>query len=114
MRLHPVQYLLVGFALCLFYLLLLSLSEHLGFGVSYTVAAGATVGLIGLYGRSLLKSRRRTAPLALSLALLYGYLYTLLQAESLSLVLGSIGLFAILALVMYLTRNLDWWTLTLE
>lgn len=113
-RLHPVQYLLVGFALCLFYLLLLSLSEHLGFGISYAVASIATVILISLYGRSLLHSWRRTAPLGLSLTVLYGYLYSLLQAESLSLVMGSGGLFAILALVMYLTRNLDWWTLTLS
>ncbi|HLE83738.1 MAG TPA: cell envelope integrity protein CreD [Thermoanaerobaculia bacterium] len=113
-RLHPVQYLLVGFALCLFYVLLLALGEHLGFPTAYGSAAAAIVALVALYARSLLRSWRRIAPLAGTLAALYGYLYSLLVARDHSLLLGATGLFAVLALVMYLTRHLDWWTLRFE
>lgn len=110
-RLHPVEYLLVGFALCLFYVLLLALSEHLGFLPAYSAAALAAVGLISLYTRSLLQSWRKIPILAATLAGLYAYLYGLLVAQDHSLLLGATGLFSVLALVMYLTRNLDWWTL---
>jgi inner membrane protein len=106
--LHPVQYFLVGGALCLFYLLLLSISEHAPFLVAYTIASVATVGLISAYGAALLQSRLRVLGLAGVLALLYGYLYVLLQLEDWALLMGSIGLFLILALVMYTTRTVDW------
>jgi inner membrane protein len=106
--LHPVQYFLVGGALCLFYLLLLSIAEHAGFGVAYAVASSATVGLICSYGSALLRNRLRVLGLAGVLTLLYGYLYVLLQLEDWALLLGSVGLFAILALVMYTTRRVDW------
>jgi inner membrane protein len=110
-RLHPVEYLLVGFALSLFYVLLLALSEHIGFLPAYSAAALATVGLISLYTRSLLRSWRKISVLAATLSGLYAYLYGLLVAQDHSLLLGATGLFSVLALVMYLTRNLDWWTL---
>ena len=113
-RLHPVQYLLVGFALCLFYVLLLALGEHLGFPAAYATAAAAVVALVTLYARSLLGSWRRIAPLALALAGLYGFLYSLLVAQDYALLLGAAGLFLVLALVMYLTRHLDWWSLRFE
>ncbi len=106
--LHPVQYFLVGGALCLFYLLLLSISEHSRFGVAYTIASVATIALITAYGAALLRSRLRTAGLAGVLSLLYGYLYVLLQLEDWALLMGSVGLFLILALVMYATRGVDW------
>lgn len=106
--LHPVQYFLVGGALCLFYLLLLSISEHAPFGVAYSIASLATVGLITAYGAALLRSRLRVLGLAAVLGLLYGYLYVLLQLEDWALLMGSIGLFLILALVMYTTRTVDW------
>ena len=105
---HAVQYLLVGFALCIFYLLLLSLSEVLPFGTAYAAAAAATVLLIGAYGAAALRSWRRGALVGGVLAVLYGYLWCLLRAEDRSLLLGSVGLFLILALVMYLTRRIDW------
>ncbi|HEX5759704.1 MAG TPA: cell envelope integrity protein CreD [Thermoanaerobaculia bacterium] len=105
---HAVQYLLIGFALCLFYLLLLSLSEVLPFGTAYALAAAATVLLIGAYGAAALRGWRRGGLVAGVLALLYGYLWGLLRAEDRSLLLGSVGLFLILALVMYLTRRIDW------
>lgn len=107
--LHPVQYLLVGSALCLFYLLLLSISEHVPFGISYAVASAATIALIGGYSWAILRGARRALVMSGVLALLYGYLYVLLQSEDYALLLGSVGLFLILALVMYVTRGIDWY-----
>ena len=106
--LHPVQYLLVGFALCLFYLLLLSISEHAPFGLAYLVASAATVLLIGGYSVAILRGALRALLMTAVLGVLYGYLYVLLRLEDYALLLGSAGLFVILALVMYLTRRIDW------
>ncbi|HEV2854139.1 MAG TPA: cell envelope integrity protein CreD [Thermoanaerobaculia bacterium] len=106
--LHPVQYLLVGSALCLFYLLLLSISEHVPFGLSYLVASAATVLLIGGYSIAILRGALRALLMTVVLGALYGYLYVLLQLEDYALLLGSAGLFVILALVMYLTRRVNW------
>jgi len=106
--LHPVHYLLVGGALCLFYLLLLSFSEQVSFAFAYAIASIATIALISCYSAVLLRSRRRLLGLIGVMALLYGYLYVLLQLEDWALLMGSIGLFAILAGVMYATRNVDW------
>lgn len=108
-RVHPVQYLMVGFALCLFYVLLLSIAEQLAFGVAYLVAGGATVALLGAYAAAVLRGTKRAAIFSLVLGLLYGYLYVLLQAEDYALLLGSVGLFLILALVMLITRRVDWY-----
>jgi inner membrane protein len=110
-RLHPVHYLLVGFALCLFYLLLLALSEHVGLGPAYALASGAVVAQVTLYARAVLAGSGRAAVLGAALAALYGWLYTLLRAEDFALLLGACGLFAALAAVMFLTRRLDWGTL---
>jgi inner membrane protein len=106
--LHPIQYLMVGSAICLFYLLLLSLSEHLPVGLAYAAGAAATVLLIGGYSAAILRGALRAVTMTAVLAGLYGYLYVLLQLEDYALLLGSIGLFLILALVMYLTRKIDW------
>ena len=106
--LHPVQYLLVGSALCLFYLLLLSISEHSPFGFAYLIAASATVLLIGGYSAAILRGALRALLMTVVLGALYGYLYVLLQLEDYALLMGSLGLFVILALVMYLTRKIDW------
>jgi inner membrane protein len=108
---HPVQYLLVGSAQCLFYLLLLSLTEHLPFAAAYLVAAIAVVGLITVYARAVLRGGGRAAALGLLLATLYAYLFVLLQAEEYALLLGSLALFALLAAVMVLTRGVDWYGL---
>ncbi len=109
LRIHPFQYLLVGFALCLFYLLLLSLSEHIGFGRSYLLASAGTVGLIAGYSGSVLGSLSRAAAIGVGLTGLYFYLYVLLQLEDYALLLGSLGLFALLAAAMALTRRVDWY-----
>ncbi|MBK9062588.1 MAG: cell envelope integrity protein CreD [Acidobacteria bacterium] len=110
-RLHPLQYLLAGFALALFYLLLLSLAEHAGFGPAYLAAAAATTLLIAGWGAFVLAAAARAALLGAGLATLYGYLYVLLRLEDWALVLGAAALFAILAGVMFGTRRVDWWTL---
>lgn len=113
-RLHALHYLLVGSALVMFYLLLLALSEHLGFGWAYLVAAVACSGLIAAYAKSILGNARWAGLILTSLAALYTYLYGLLQAEDYSLLFGALGLFAILALVMYLTRRLNWRSLRFD
>jgi inner membrane protein len=109
LRVHPLQYLLVGFAECLFYLLLLSLAEHLPFVAAYLAAAGAATLMVTLYASAVLHSWRRGMLLAPSLAAAYGFLYATLQSEDFALLIGSVGLFAILGLVMILTRRVDWY-----
>jgi inner membrane protein len=110
-RLHPMQYLLVGAALCLFYLLLLSLSEHIGFGFAYLAAAAGTIGVIGMYAGHVLGGLWQGARMVAGLSLLYGFLYVLLQLEDYALLVGSIGLFLILAVVMWATRRVDWYSI---
>lgn len=112
LRVHPVQYLLVGSALCSFFLLLVSLSEHLPFGVSYAAAATACVLLLAYYASHMLGSLARGIPLGAGIALLYGLLYVLLQLEQTALVVGSIALFLVLAAVMVLTRKVNWYGLS--
>lgn len=107
---HPVHYALVGLALVLFYLLLLSLSEHMSFSFAYLVSSAATVSLIGAYSRSVLGTNRFAAIISSLLVLLYTFLYVILQQEDYALLVGSIGLFVVLALVMYLTRRIDWYS----
>jgi inner membrane protein len=111
LRVHPVQYLLIGFALCLFYLLLLSLAEHTGFLGAYAAASVAITLLVTAYSRAVLGSRGRTLAVAVLVSALYLYLFVLLQIQDYALLVGSVGLFAALALVMYLTRGIDWYRL---
>lgn len=106
--LHPVQYLLVGLANCLFYLLTLAISEHIGFDLAYWIAAGGTTLLVGGYAASALSGWLRAGLLALGTLGLYGFLFTLLKAEDWSLLMGSCGLFLILSFTMWITRKVDW------
>ncbi|TAL62788.1 MAG: cell envelope integrity protein CreD [Bacteroidetes bacterium] len=108
-RIHPIQYLLVGFAVCLFYVLLLSISEHLKFDSAYLIGCICILALITLYAKNIFKNNKLTTVFSLLLALLYGFFYSLMQLEDYSLLLGSIGLFIILGVVMYLTRKVDWY-----
>ncbi|MBN8482041.1 MAG: cell envelope integrity protein CreD [Xanthomonadales bacterium] len=110
-RVHPVQYLLVGVALCTFYVVLLALSEQIGFGPAYVAAAIAVVAMIGGYAAA--AARNRTAGLALGglLALVYALLYGLVVSEQYSLLMGAIALLASIGLLMYLTRRVDWYAL---
>lgn len=107
---HPMQYFLVGLALVLFYSLLLSLSEHIFFSLSYLLASSVTVALITAYTHSMFASRTLTTIFGGLLSCLYTFLFILLQREDYALLLGSAGLFIILALFMYLTRKVDWYT----
>jgi inner membrane protein len=105
---HPVQYLLIGFALLIFYTLLLSISEYVVFGLAYLIASVAIISLITIYSYTVLSDSSKTGVVFGILSLLYGYLYILLQLQDVALLMGSIGLFLVLACVMYLTRNIDW------
>jgi inner membrane protein len=111
LAIHPIQYLLVGLALAIFFLLLLSLSEHIPFLAAYLVASIACIGLLGVYLSAVLKSKSRGAGFAGMLTLLYAALYGLLVSEDNALVLGSLLLFAILAAIMLITRKIDWYAL---
>jgi inner membrane protein len=111
LRVHPVQYLLVGLALCLFFLLLLSLSEQLGFGRAYAIAGAAVVSLVTLYVRAVLQRGSRALSVGALLTGLYGFLYVLLQIEDYALLTGSVALFGVLAAVMWFTRRVDWYQL---
>jgi inner membrane protein len=106
---HPLQYGLVGLALALFCLLLLSLSEHLPCATTYAIAAVACVSLLGVYLAAVLHSALRGLGFAAALAALYGMLYGLLRAEDFALLMGSLLVFGLLAGVMLLTRKLDWY-----
>jgi inner membrane protein len=109
LKVHPIQYLLVGLALCLFYLLLLSLSEHIGFARAYAAAAAAIVALVTLYVRSVLSKGARALAAGGLLAGLYAFLFVLLQIQDYALLVGSVGLFCALAAVMWFTRKIDWY-----
>lgn len=106
---HPVQYSLVGLSLVLFFLLLISLSEHWSFVTSYLIAAGSCVALNGFYLSYVLRNWHRGLAFGAALAVLYVALYGLLQSENNALLMGSLLLFAILAAAMVATRNIDWY-----
>lgn len=105
---HPLHYGLVGLALVLFYTLLLSFSEYIGFNPSYVIASLATVGLIGWFVKGVLASGRLATILSLVLLLLYGYVFTILQLQDYSLLLGSVGLFLTLAIIMRFAKRFQW------
>ena len=107
-RVAMVEYLLVGAGLVLFFVMLLAFAEVIGFALAYVVAAAAIIALLAAYSAAVLRSWRRGGYIAALLAALYGVLYVLLSLEAYSLLIGSLLLFAALAGVMYLTRNLDW------
>ena len=110
-KIHPIQYLLVGFAICLFYILLLSISEYLKFNIAYWIACLAILILITFYAKSIFKSNKITALTAIILAMLYGFFYSILQLQDYALLMGSLGLLLILAVIMYLTRNINWYSI---
>jgi inner membrane protein len=110
-RVHPLQYGLTGLALAIFFLLLLSMSEHIGFGPAYLLAAGACVGLVSVYMAQPFGSRGRALGFGALLSGLYGLLYGLLQSEDYALLMGALALFGLLAAAMLLTRRLDWYRL---
>ncbi|MDP2325714.1 MAG: cell envelope integrity protein CreD, partial [Gammaproteobacteria bacterium] len=111
LSIHPMQYALVGLSLAVFFLLTLSLSEHVPFNVAYWVAAAGSIALLGYYVTHVLGGWRRGFGFSALLSSLYGLLFGILQSEDAALLMGSVALFALLAAVMVITRNIDWYSI---
>jgi inner membrane protein len=108
-QIHPLQYVLVGLALCIFYTLLLSISEYTGFNIAYMIAATATITLISMYVLGIFKKAQIAGGFALALGTLYAYIFMLIQLQDYALLFGSIGLFVIMAVIMAFSRKIDWY-----
>lgn len=109
-KIHPVQYVLVGLALTLFYVMLLSISEHIGFNPAYIIASALVISMIFLYSRTIVDNNRIALLMLLFLIINYGFIYIIIQLESYSLLVGSIGLFIALAVTMYVSRKVKWYS----
>lgn len=105
---HPFQYVMIGLALVMFYTLLISITEHSSFLKAYVVAAAAVLALVTIYSKLILKGFKFSLLVGASLASLYGFIYGIIQLENYALLVGSIGLFAILAIIMFASRKIDW------
>ena len=112
-KIHPFQYTLVGLALSLFYVLLISISEHTNFNIAYSISTVAIVSMISLYSMSVFKTKKFTLILTSTLISIYGFLFITLQLEDYALLMGSIGLTLILAATMYFTRKINWYNLNI-
>lgn len=108
-RIHPIQYLLVGFALIIFYTLLISLAEHVGFNIAYLISTIAVTTLVGGYMKGSTSSGKVGLISGLLLFFLYSFLFTTLQLQELSLLMGSVGLFLILTVIMIVSRKINWY-----
>ncbi len=108
---HPIQYILVGIALIVFYTLLLSISEHVKFNLSFIISALSTLLLIAGYIKAILKSSKLTYLISSILVILYSFIFVIIQLQDYSLLIGSIGIFIILGLVMYFSRQIDWYNI---
>ncbi len=108
-RIHPIQYILVSFALVLFYTLLIALSEYINFHIAYLISSIAIVLMITLYVRTIFSKLSHALIIGAFTTGLYTYLYIMLQLEDMALLIGAIGLFAALAAIMYATRKVDWY-----
>ena len=109
-QIHPIQYLMVGCGLLIFYLLLLSISEHIAFGWAYLIAATGVVLQVSLYCHSILRTRSFALKVGALLIFLYGFLYLLLRLQDSALLIGSISLFILLSVAMYIIRNIKWYS----
>ena len=110
-RIHPIQYLIIGLAICLFFTLLIALSEHMNFQYAYLIGSTAIISIITTYSFFIFKDKLITSLLAGILIMLYGFIYVIIQMQDFSLLIGSLGLFVILSSVMYLSRNIDWYNI---
>ena len=111
LKIHPIQYTIVGFALLIFYVLLLALSEHMSFGVSFLVSAIGIVSITTYYFYFISKSKAVTTAFGFMFSSIYFFIYVILNIESHSLLIGSLGLFVLIALIMHFTRKIDWYNL---
>jgi inner membrane protein len=110
---HPIQYLLVGIAIIVFYTLLLSISEHIKFNLAYIIASILTISLVSLYTISILKSKQIGLLIFGILLIMYSFIFTIIQLEDYALLIGSLGMFTILCIVMYYSRKIDWYNIKL-
>jgi inner membrane protein len=108
-RIHPIQYILIGTAILIFYTLVLSLSEHMHFNYAYILSAASVTLIISGYAKAIIPNSRFSLTILGILAILYGYLFIVLQLEDYALILGSIGLLMIVTIVMYVTRKINWY-----
>ena len=107
-NIHPIQYLLVGLALTIFYSLLLSFSEHIGFTWAYAISTLMTIAMLTLYSIGILKLKKTSCYIGAALGCLYVYIFVLTQMETYALLAGSLGLFAILGMMMYFSQRINW------
>ncbi|WP_339608082.1 cell envelope integrity protein CreD, partial [uncultured Roseivirga sp.] len=110
-RIHPIQYILVGLALTVFYTLLLSLSEQVGFNNAYLIASAIIVGMVSLYAKSILQSSKLAMVMFGFFTLIYSFIFVILQLEDFALLVGSFGLVLVLGFCMYLSRKVDWYNI---
>jgi inner membrane protein len=108
-RIHPFQYILVGAALIIYYTLLLSVSEHAGYNLAYLIASLSTTSLLALYANTFLGSQQRVWLFGALMSVFYVFIFVIIQAQDYSLLIGSIGLFLVIAVVMYFSRNIRWY-----
>ena len=110
-RIHPIQYIIVGLALCVFYTLLVALSEHIPFKYSYLISSVSIISMITLYAQSISKNLKLTYVIGLILIMLYLFIYSIIQMQDYALLMGSFGLFLVLATIMYLSRKINWYSI---
>jgi len=110
-RVHSIQYIIVGLALCVFYILLIAISEHVSFMISYIISSISIIGMITFYAHSIFKNSGLTRLIGVTLTALYSFIYIIIQSVDYALIMGSLGLFIVLAVVMYLSRKIDWYAI---
>jgi inner membrane protein len=108
-RIHPFQYILVGLALCVFYTLLISLSEHINFNLAYVAASLGVISIIMAYSRSIFRSGALMYTMMTFLIALYAFMFVIIRSQDFALLIGSLALFIVLGAVMYLSKNIDWY-----
>jgi inner membrane protein len=111
-KIHPFQYILIGVALIIYYTLLLSLSEHVGYNVAYAISSIATTVLVSFYASTFLRSRQFVWLFTGLMSCFYIFIFVIIQAQDYSLLIGSIGLFLVISLLMYFSRNIKWYNET--
>ncbi len=108
-QIHPFQYILIGAAMIIYYTLLLSLSEHVGYNLAYLIATVATVALVSLYSTTFMAQRSLVFLFTGLITFFYGFIFVIIQAQDLSLLIGSLGLFFVIAALMYFSRSVNWY-----
>jgi inner membrane protein len=109
-KIHFLQYVLISAAMIVFYTLLLSIGERVGFNVSYLISSISTIALIGVFVRALMKSTKPALLFSIILTVFYGFIFVIIQLQDLALISGSIALFIIVAVLMYLSAKIEWST----